>query len=36
MVLFTGVDIDKADFGPVLEMASEYFTRLGIVCVYSL
>ncbi|EDR09967.1 uncharacterized protein LACBIDRAFT_325878 [Laccaria bicolor S238N-H82] len=30
-VLFSGVDIDKADFEPVLEMASEYIIRLGIV-----
>lgn len=30
-VLFSGVDIDKADFEPVLEMASEYIICLGIV-----
>jgi len=30
--LFKGLDREKIDYNPVLKMAAEYFTHLGIIC----
>jgi hypothetical protein len=34
-LLFQGIDLKTVDFTPVLQMAAELFTHLGVACTYS-
>jgi hypothetical protein len=36
MVIFQGIDRNDVDLSPVLDMAAEYFTHLGIACKHSI